>query len=137
MSQTKSELPIDKIAEAMRGLPAELADGDGEVLIQGRVRFWRNPLNGELTKAIQSVDVEVVYPRPMMVPRERKPYRMPPEFEMLSVRTKNVLRNGGIESLEQLRQYTVKEMLKFRQCGTKTIEELSALLDLHQLQFNP
>jgi len=71
-----------------------------------------------------------------MVPRERKPYRMPPEFEILSVRTKNVLRNGDIESLEQLRQYTVKEMLKFRQCGTKTIEELSALLELHQLQFN-
>lgn len=128
--------PIDKIAEAMRGLPAELADGDGEVLIQGRIRFWRNPLNGELTKAIQSVDVQVVPTRYVMVPRERKPYRMPPEFEMLSVRTKNVLRNGDIESLEQLCRYTVKEMLKFRQCGTKTIEELSALLDLHQLQFN-
>lgn len=135
MSQTKSELPIDKIAEAMRGLPAELADGDGEVLVEGRVRFWRNPLNGELTRAIQSVDVQVVPTRPVMVPRERKPYRMPPEFEMLSVRTKNVLRNGDIESLEQLSQYTIKEMLKFRQCGTKTIEELITLLELHELQF--
>jgi DNA-directed RNA polymerase alpha subunit len=61
---------------------------------------------------------------------------MPPEFEMLSVRTKNVLRNGGIESVEGLSRYTIKDMLKFRQCGTKTVEELSALLDLHQLQFN-
>lgn len=45
----------------------------------------------------------------------------------LSVRARNVLRENGIDSIAKLRRYRFEDLLKFRNCGLKTIQEIAIL----------
>ena len=53
----------------------------------------------------------------------------------LSVRSSNCLRAADIHTLEDLVTKTENDMLKFRNFGRKSLNELNAILDEHNLQF--
>jgi len=48
--------------------------------------------------------------------------------EVLSSRSWNILKDNGIHSLQHLSEHTKKEVLRFRNCGQTTIDELEKLL---------
>jgi DNA-directed RNA polymerase subunit alpha len=60
---------------------------------------------------------------------------MPVEELELSVRSANCLRVAGILVLEDLVQKTEPEMLKYRNFGRKSLNELNAILNSMGLSF--
>ena len=48
-------------------------------------------------------------------------------FELLSVRSKNVLKSEGIETIEDLYHYTNEQLIKIPNCGRKSLFEISEL----------
>ena len=53
----------------------------------------------------------------------------------LSVRSANCLKSGNIQSLFDLVTKTEQEMLKFRNFGRKSLNEIQEILDGMELQF--
>lgn len=53
----------------------------------------------------------------------------------LSIRTKNILKNAGIETLQELTAYTKSDLIKFRNFGTRSIMELEELMLSNNLNF--
>ena len=53
----------------------------------------------------------------------------------LSIRTKNILKNIGIETLQDLTTYTKSDLIKFRNFGTRSIMELEELILSNNLTF--
>ena len=59
----------------------------------------------------------------------------PPEELPLSKRTTNILRVAKIEYFKDIPQLTLEEVLKFRNCGRKTITELRDFMAKYSLDF--
>jgi hypothetical protein len=53
----------------------------------------------------------------------------------LSVRSENVLINNGIKYLNELTEYTFRDVLSFRQIGKKSIQEIRTKLAFYELSF--
>lgn len=53
----------------------------------------------------------------------------------LSIRTKNLLRNAGINTLQELTSYTKSDLLKFRNFGRSSLIELDDLMLKNNLSF--
>ena len=63
-------------------------------------------------------------------------YRKLSELD-LSIRTKNILKNAGIETLQDLTNYTRSDLIKFRNFGKRSIMELEELMLSNNLNFIP
>jgi hypothetical protein len=53
----------------------------------------------------------------------------------LSIRTKNLLRNAGINTLQDLSSYTKSDLMKFRNFGRSSLVELEDLMLKNNLSF--
>lgn len=53
----------------------------------------------------------------------------------LSIRTKNLLRNAGINTLQELSSYTKSDLMKFRNFGRSSLVELEDLMLKNNLSF--
>ena len=53
----------------------------------------------------------------------------------LSIRTKNLLKNAGINTLQELVSYTKSDLMKFRNFGRSSLVELEDLLLKNNLSF--
>lgn len=53
----------------------------------------------------------------------------------LSIRTKNILRNAGIDTLQELTACTKSDLMKFRKFGRTSLEELENLMLKNGLSF--
>lgn len=60
----------------------------------------------------------------------------PVEVLDLSVRAYNILHNYGITSLYRLCQLTPKQVLQFKNCGKRTLDELRAELNRIEVKHN-
>jgi hypothetical protein len=45
----------------------------------------------------------------------------------LSIRTTNVLKTAGIETVEQLQAWSMQDLRKLKNCGTRTLDEIRDL----------
>jgi DNA-directed RNA polymerase subunit alpha len=54
-----------------------------------------------------------------------------------SNRTYNCLKRQGIETLEELRNYTEEELMAIRNFGSKSLDEVKVKLDDHSLALRP
>ena len=68
--------------------------------------------------------------------RIAKLLQMPVEELELSVRSANCLKAARIDTIEDLVQKTENEMLKFRNFGRKSLNELTAILESYGLAFD-
>ena len=53
----------------------------------------------------------------------------------LSIRTKNLLRNAGINTLQELASYTKSDLMRFRNLGRSSLIELEDLMLKNNLSF--
>ena len=53
----------------------------------------------------------------------------------LSIRTKNLLRNAGINTLQELASYTKSDLMRFRNFGSSSLVELEDLMLKNNLSF--
>ena len=53
----------------------------------------------------------------------------------LSIRTKNLLKNAGINTLQELVSYTKSDLMKFRNIGRSSLVELEVLVLKNNLSF--
>lgn len=53
----------------------------------------------------------------------------------MSVRLRNCLNAAEIDDFEQLKDYTKQELVRFRNFGKKSLEELGTLMNEHNLKF--
>ncbi len=53
----------------------------------------------------------------------------------LSIRTKNLLRNAGINTLQELASYTKSDLMRFRNFGRSSLVELEDLMLKNNLSF--
>jgi DNA-directed RNA polymerase alpha subunit len=58
-------------------------------------------------------------------------------LSILSAPARRALENNGIVNLEQLSNYSEKEVLNFHGMGKSSITKLQKLLNHNQLSFNP
>lgn len=130
------------IVKALPFLSPLLADSNGVLRFEAELRFLRDPETGKFWRgALESYDCKLVPPEPSMptIPMVRQPLtnwaEWEQDFDGLSVRARNVLRNAHIPSLEELAKWKRHDLFKLRQCGNKTVKELESFLSSRQLQF--
>jgi RNA polymerase sigma factor (sigma-70 family) len=91
--------------------------------------------NGSLTKTIKDLEGKLNLP-PSLPPTSTDRLLATPIDELeLSVRAHNCLKAANIKTLGELAQLQEYELLKFRNFGRKALNELSYLLEEHNLEF--
>ena len=111
---------------------------DGSVTPEDALCFAAKILKDHLQLFIH-LDEEVILKEEEETEEELTPLRKLLNTRMddleLSVRSSNCLRAADIHTLEDLVTKTENDMLKFRNFGRKSLNELNAILDEHNLQF--
>lgn len=82
-------------------------------------------------RCIKKVDDRFVYTDKKYISQFKENYRITIEDAEFSVRTHNVLTQAGFKHLEELVNMGVKDLLKYKNMGSKSIKEISKkLVDL-------